>query len=145
MTTPALQPWEQQPSEPNGAFARFCTYLALGQSRTLIEAYRRHASAAQGISQRGRKARKSTKEHVSGGWAETSLRWKWAERADAWDAENGRRAVQMAQHDYAATFRALMRQLLTALEADLRPESYESAVESFATLAAHYAPIEAAT
>lgn len=130
--------WDQQADEPDDDFAKFCTYLALGPSRSIRRAELTHLDQ--------KKANKSERKSRSPQrpWTTVSIRFRWRDRADAWDAENGRRAVEMATHDYANTFRALLRQLNESLEAGIKPKTYTQAIDAFVKLAAHYAPIEAA-
>ncbi|MFN8464566.1 MAG: hypothetical protein U0X20_03410 [Caldilineaceae bacterium] len=63
------QPWDQLEGEPNAWYGRFQVYLELGVTRTL-----KVAATEAGL-------------QVSGGgtWSTASRRWRWRERAHAWD------------------------------------------------------------
>ena len=73
-TGQARQPWEQMEGEPNLWYGRFQVYLELGPTRTL-----KGAAAAAGRQMRG--------EPLTTGsdWSLTARRWRWRERAHAWD------------------------------------------------------------
>jgi hypothetical protein len=69
------EPWEQQPGEPNRWYARFECFRLVGPSRSLLgtlnaERQQRGASKSRSIPQ---------------SWALNARRWRWRERAEAWD------------------------------------------------------------
>lgn len=68
-----MSEWERQPGETSRAYAAFCSYRDLGPRRSLAAAYR---------------ARKpgSLDERAPGHWCEWSTRFRWVERAAAYDA-----------------------------------------------------------
>jgi hypothetical protein len=72
--TPRPQPWEQQPGEPDKAFAAFTVFCTLGVQRTLLDAYRISTGASGG------RAGKPSATFYS--W---SSNWDWANRAHAYD------------------------------------------------------------
>jgi len=76
---PILPPdraWKRLPDEPEDWFARFTVFLMLGTARTMSEVFRREGN--------GEKVEKS-EQRVPAGWYEMRDRWRWLERAAAWD------------------------------------------------------------
>lgn len=73
--------WEQQPEEPNKWFRRFEIYRRLGPNRAMLAAYRKESAEA------GREKR----DRTPGSWVTMFRRWKWAERAAAWDEHESER------------------------------------------------------
>src|SRR5258705_4204690 len=81
--------WERMPDEPSRWFARFEQYRLAGPSRSLL-----------GVFNADKLARGQPKQRcVSGAWAQAAQRWRWKDRADAWDD----RELQLARqaHDEA--------------------------------------------
>lgn len=70
-TEPAHE-WDRLPDEPQRAYADFVQYLELGARRTFREAWR--------------KAGKGSKGHPSGSFNRASMKYRWRERALAYDA-----------------------------------------------------------
>jgi hypothetical protein len=64
------QPWERQDGESAPAFAAFCHYRDLGPKRSLLRAYQQHKPDA---------------EQLAGIWSEWSAKWRWYDRALAYD------------------------------------------------------------
>ena len=79
------QPWEQQPGEPNLWYARLERYRLAGPSRSLLGTLNAERQ------QRGANKGKS----VPQAWARNAKRWRWRERAEAWD-EHQRRQARLA-------------------------------------------------
>jgi hypothetical protein len=73
---PGCLPWEQLAGEPEHWFGRFQVYLALGPARTLM-----HSSRNAGLQVRNRPYA------LSACWINAARRWRWRERALAWDAQ----------------------------------------------------------
>jgi hypothetical protein len=72
--------WSQQLGETEEWFAAFVVYRDLGPARSLAEAQR-----LKGKPQEGRE-RATGKRHASGSLKRRAKRWKWGDRAAAWDA-----------------------------------------------------------
>jgi hypothetical protein len=66
-------PWEQLPDEPLPAYRRFLIYRNLGPGRSLDRAY---------------EVKKGKKARVSGLWTRESTKYRWKDRATAWDIDN---------------------------------------------------------
>ena len=78
--------WEQQPGEPNLWFGRFCRYKNLGYTRSFVATLN------------GEEAEKGTGKlspSLPGAWNNAIAKWRWMERAAAWDIEQ----VRQAQHN----------------------------------------------
>jgi hypothetical protein len=81
--------WERQPSEPNRWFARFEAYRLAGPGRSLL-----------GSVNAERLCRRAVKTHsIPHAWAEQARRWRWRERAEAWDEHQ--RQLARAAHAQA--------------------------------------------
>ena len=71
MNEPAQPPWERLADEPAKWFARFDTYRLLGPDRTVEQVFR-NITGQRGTS--------------SANWRVYAVKWRWRERAEAWDA-----------------------------------------------------------
>jgi|GEM_PF-2392634 hypothetical protein len=94
----ATQPWERQPKEPTQLYERFQRYLLLGPARSVYAAYRAE------LAERARARQKKlsiTRTGLPQSWREQSKRWRWSERAQAFDeAERAKRyAAYQARAD----------------------------------------------
>lgn len=116
----ALCPWEQQPGEPRLWYGRFQVYLSLGPTRTLQEAYR-HVNS---LKNRGGKA------PISPSWTWYAKRWRWRERAHAWDAYQ-RNLLALSEHNTRLALRqrrvAVMEDVLEAIRTTLDTADIASA------------------
>jgi hypothetical protein len=81
--------WERQFGESRQAFAAFQAYRDLGPGRSVDAAYR----AARGPHEDHARTTRATKR-----WRLWTARWRWAERASAWDAHLDDEA-RLAQED----------------------------------------------
>ncbi len=111
-------PWESMPGEPARWYARFERYRLAGPARSLLGTFNAQR-ADKGMPHRG---------CVPGAWAEAARRWRWRERADAWDEEERRqsRAAHAAKtremHErHAQEARGLQAKAIERLRG-LRPE-----------------------
>lgn len=109
--------WERLPGEPSRAYAAFCLYRDMGLSRTLDKV------AAQFHPGSGRRKRAAT-----GRIQEWSRKWRWVERAQAWDDEVDRRkreaqlkAIEEMNDRQAREATILQQKALERLK-DLMPE-----------------------
>jgi hypothetical protein len=75
--------WEQQESEgePAQSYSRFLLYRSLGPGRNLDAAYRLQLQQA-GEAPEGARRRQPV---APGNWCKDCIRWRWVERASAWD------------------------------------------------------------
>jgi hypothetical protein len=71
----SLEPWEQQPGEPNRWYSRFETFRLAGPNRSLLGVV--NAERQQG----GANKAKS----IPQAWAKNAKEWRWRERAETWD------------------------------------------------------------
>lgn len=72
-------PWDQEPDEPAYWHKKFTEYRLMGPDRTLTR-YFRLCRAME-----GKEVTAST--HPNDSWRENARRWRWEERAKAWDEE----------------------------------------------------------
>lgn len=68
-----MQPWQQQPNEPDLWFARFHEFLLSGSGRSLLATYNASAKKPE-------KART-----IPSSWREAAKKWNWESRAIAFD------------------------------------------------------------
>jgi hypothetical protein len=78
-------PWDQQPGEPNRWYARFEHFRLAGPNRSLL------GTSNAEREQRGKRKGRS----IPQAWARNASRWRWRERALAWD-EHERRQARVA-------------------------------------------------
>jgi hypothetical protein len=69
------EPWDRESGESNRWFSRFERYRLTGSNRSLL------GTVNAELTEKGRK--KQTK--VPGAWNRAFERWRWRERAEAWD------------------------------------------------------------
>ena len=85
------KPWDPQPEEPAIWYSRFLTYLDLGHNRSLQKCCNA-VRAEIGLGP----------YTVGGDWSIIARRWRWQDRAKAWDAEQhaimtvGQRELRLA-------------------------------------------------
>lgn len=90
MSEPAAKPWDRLPDEPALWFARFDNYRLLGPSRTVERVFREE---------------KGEKGQCPSRWHAESKKWRWRERAEAWDASE-RPTIERQRLEEAAAARA---------------------------------------
>ena len=96
--------WDRLPGEPNRWYERFETYRLLGPDRSVDAAFRAHAGRQPASPACPDRPPARANRH----WYAAVARWRWAERSEAWDAEQ--RAVIRA-HEEARRFDARQRRL----------------------------------
>lgn len=132
ITRPDL--WDRQPGEPARWFARFSAFLALGPGRSLNAS----ARAEQGD---GGKVSEGAERRAAGAWQRTAQRWRWRERAEAWDkgqADRERDALEDERREERRARRALLRTARQKVEralGSLEPETWREAVYSLRIIA----------
>jgi hypothetical protein len=96
-------PWDRLDDEPAPWFARFDRYRLLGPSRTLEETWRGEQNGAERSGKR-----------APGSWCEQARRWRWRQRAEAWDAVQraARQAERLAELEEAQARHRLMARLM---------------------------------
>jgi hypothetical protein len=81
MTTTPKQPWDQQEGEPDSAYSHFQIYLHLApRERSQNAAYAQYRGCERLC--------------APGSWQRESKRWKWPERAIAYDVAMSERSVR---------------------------------------------------
>ena len=81
------RPWDKQISEPNIWYDRFHRYLMLGAARSVLESYNEELRKQ---AERAYKGKYVPALCAPGGWWPLIRKWRWKERAEAWDAEQRR-------------------------------------------------------
>jgi hypothetical protein len=90
-TPPRPEPWDRQPGEPTRWFARFERYRMAGSGRSLL--------GAVNAEQADKGGQKRTK--VSGAWDQAFARWRWRQRAEAWDDQQRDKARETHAQEIA--------------------------------------------
>jgi prefoldin subunit 5 len=78
------QPWQKQPGETPAAYRAFCQYRDLGPNRTALNAFRQAKGRPQA-------------SNLPGVWTAWCSRYRWPERAAAYDAHLERESRQRAE------------------------------------------------
>lgn len=118
---PDREVWEQQPNESDEWYGRFHHFLLLGSERTLEETFRTMKAAG---------TLNSEAERPHEGWYSTAYKWRWKERARAWDGHQYQqieelwleRQAQLREADWLAgqQLRDLATRLLMQLPESVR-------------------------
>lgn len=90
-----MDDWDLLPDEPTKWHDRFLTYLGLGPWRSLHAAYL--------LDREQREVELPPARGTPGSWRKNAERWRWVERAKAWDA---------GQHEKAKTALAQVLEIL---------------------------------
>lgn len=80
--------WEREKGEPSLWYGRFEVFRLLGPGRSLDGAYGAEEQGRRGEGEQGREAKGSKGKHKkrpSRHWYAAAKRWRWIERAEAWD------------------------------------------------------------
>jgi hypothetical protein len=93
-------PWDRQPGESDKQYGHFLAYRDLGPARTVGRAYRRATN--QGEFTRGQGAKRAP-----GFFRRLAQRWRWQERAGAWDVRNLQRYGERVAPLYVAMLERL--------------------------------------
>jgi hypothetical protein len=110
-----LAPWERQPGEPMLWFARFERYRLMGAGRSLLALYRWERSGMNGRGATGSGGART----IPNAWRRAAERWRWRERAEAWDAHVLARE-RAEEEDIRRRARAAQLAALTELQERLR-------------------------
>lgn len=127
-------PWDRQAGEPARWFTRFSAFLALGPGRSLN-------AAARAEQVNGARVSEGAERRAAGAWQRTAQRWRWRERAEAWDkgqADRERNALEDERREERRGRRALLRTARQKVEralATLEPETWREAVYSLRVIA----------
>lgn len=102
-----LNPWDQQPEEPDRWFGVFERFRLAGPKRSLLAVY--NAERAQ--------KNKDTSVSVPGVWSKNRQKWQWDSRARAWDLHliDEERKRDADEREKARKSRKLTIRALTAL------------------------------
>jgi len=104
----ATDAWSRLPDEPAMWYQRFDEfYRVLGHGRSILAAYNAWQSAQDDASQR-----KIPAKAPHPGWGSNSRKWRWKQRAEAWDEQQ--RNIRYA--DEVVTRERIHRKSLLALE-----------------------------
>lgn len=118
--------WEQLPDEPPAAFVRFQVYLNFGRARSLRVAQ----SALPTSATKRDKTRHLSKSSVNGQWASDCTKYRWVERARAWDIEQLADVGYDAVVNFINMLALLSSKTLTALASEkIKPKSLKTIME----------------
>jgi hypothetical protein len=131
-----MQPWEQQPGEPDKAYTHFLCYRDFGPERSLEKAYQStlpvRTNAEGGIVERNKR------QQASGAWSKESSRWNWSARAHAWDLHQFSTYGRNTVFAYVRLVHGMVSREMTTLDDPaLKPSAwkeFQETVESIAKL-----------
>ncbi len=125
----AEHPWERQENESSKAFEAFECYRMLGSDRSLQAAWEKHYTRPGTLRERRRKGKEQAGQ-FPGYWGAWAKKWRWTERAAAWDEELAALArdreldrelqARMAEQEEELRQRKLMREEARAARAVAR-------------------------
>lgn len=95
-----MNAWDRQPGEPGHWFDRFEVFRQLGPKRDMLSAYR-SITGRQGA------------DDLPGNWRDATTKWRWRERAEAFD-DDERRKQREAEEEMRAEERQYRLQMLRA-------------------------------
>jgi hypothetical protein len=81
-TMPPSESWDRQPGETNRWYSRFERYRLAGPGRSLLGTLN-HERRDTGLPKKAK---------VPGAWNRACARWRWRERAEAWDEQQRHQA-----------------------------------------------------
>lgn len=110
MSGPKKREWDQQRGESDKHYAMFLAYRNLGPSRTIYRAF-----IASG------KVSKSADRRAPNNWVAPANKFRWAERAAAWDVE----MLLLHGQQTVAAIIALLHELATTALMALRDDTTE--------------------
>ena len=84
-TTPASDPWEREPGENTRWYSRFEQFRLAGAGRSLLGAVNADR-IRQGMKRQ---------DQIPGAWSRAAAKWRWRERAEAWDEFERQKAREM--------------------------------------------------
>lgn len=86
------KPWSRQEGEPDLWFHRFQGFLRLGGTRSISRAY------AIEWSEKNRKSPDAAPTSPPAGWKKNAKKWRWSQRAAAWDDAQFERELEDAEN-----------------------------------------------
>jgi len=88
--------WERQPGEKMRWFSRFEMFRLMGPDRSLLGAYREY------LARKGDIRHEKKTISLPTAWHRNSKKWRWRERAEAWDMEEHGKVLAAAAKESAA-------------------------------------------
>jgi hypothetical protein len=120
-----IQPWDQQPGEPDEAYIHFLTYRNYGPGRSIDKAFRSTLTSGQ--------IAKKVSLTGHGRWGANCSRYHWVERVHAWDIANLKLAGERTVVRFVGALDLMADRILQAFENEkLKPKTWsqlENAVD----------------
>ncbi len=123
--------WDQLPGEPPMAYAHFRLYRDMGLERSLDAAYAIDQQIRGIVGGRTRAA---------GSWTRESARWRWEERAYAWDGYMARIGVHHTVLRFSQALHLFASKLVEALKRSEGPANWDQIKESLDLLGLFISP-----
>ena len=102
---PDIPPWERQVGENSRWFGRFQAYRLMGSKRSVLGLYKQESEEKVRKSQK--KSEKKQPVSAPGPWYEVFERFRWKERAEAWDIQRRLEAEKEEQIEWLNRRRSL--------------------------------------
>lgn len=129
--------WLQFHKEPDDAYARFCLYRGLGPGRTLISAYRTYLASFKNATN----GKRTQPSHIPGHWGEECSRWRWVERAEAWDVHVLKNYGERLATRFIGSLDKLAEKTAQAVaKPAMRPKNWKDVLDSLEIIAKYLRP-----
>jgi hypothetical protein len=127
--------WEQQSDEPDESYGRFLIYRGLGPGRSIASAYAHYLNTFRNATPRPKTPQ------VPGHWSDDSAKWKWIDRAHAWDVSVLRTYGERLVVRFIGSLDKLAEKTAEALAKDnCRPKRWADVLSAINVLAAYVTP-----
>ena len=141
--------WQQFHKEPDDSYSRFTLYKGLGPGRSVLNAYRAYASTFQNStvgkkrhSENGTATEKTGgPDKVPGYWGEECSRWRWVERAEAWDVHVLRNYGERLATRFIGTLDRIADKVAIAVaDPEIQPKNWKEILEALTLIAQYLKP-----
>lgn len=131
-----MNEWDQLPNEPAKAYTRFLFFVSFGPTRNLLRVYRSFLREKVKKSQKKTSTEKELENlYVSNTWRKEHDTYHWEHRALSWDKFHLLTKGEQIVIDYIEILRLFTRKiLLTLMDDEIRPDDFESIIDSIRLL-----------
>jgi len=128
-------PWDQQPDEPDEAYGRFLIYRGLGPGRSVQRSYQTYLNTFRNAGGRPKTPQ------VPGHWSDDSARWRWVDRAHAWDVHVLREFGERLAVRFVGALDAVAGKVVEALaRSSCRPKQWKEVLDALDIISKYLKP-----